>query len=586
MRVVAERRCRPKKNLKVHWKMKFNYLTGSLLLLHSTTVTLFLFLLLPSFLHAAIFSVSTVSQLETALATAENNGEDDTINIAAGTYSLTASLSYDTQSFGEKQAIVLQGIGGEVVLDGQGLNSRVLFIRNANADITIRDITLTNGYSPEGHSGAGLLINISGGDLTLENCQITNCFAAAFYFTNHGGGAYITAGTGADVSIRNCVIAGNSAKGLGGGLYLGLIDGLLTFVNNTVVNNLNKTSIVEGGGGIYLRLYSDSVVAHLYNNILWGNNYAHGDGDLYIENDGDNNGTAATVFMYNNDYKQLDWNLSANRTLSGNISLDPLLSANFHLDSGSPCLDAGNLAAPGLPVQDFEGDPRSVDGNCDGSTLPDMGADEYYQPPTISTTAVTDITSSTATGGGDVIDEGGHGVTSRGVCWNTSPLPALGDSCTVNGSGSGLFVGSLTGLTVDTSYYVRAYAINCEGTSYGGQQSFIPTTYPTLLTTPITEIDSPTAIGGGNVIGEGDSAITLRGVCWSTSPNPSLTDSCTEDGTGMGVYVSTLTNLNDRTTYYVRAYAINSAGIAYGAQRSFYAKKVFPWPMFIPRPRK
>ncbi len=60
---------------------------------------------LPSFLHAATFFVSTVSQLETALATAESNSEDDTINIAAGTYNLTESLSYDSQKFNEKQAL-------------------------------------------------------------------------------------------------------------------------------------------------------------------------------------------------------------------------------------------------------------------------------------------------------------------------------------------------------------------------------------------------------------------------------------------------------------------------------------------------
>ncbi len=366
-----------------------------------TTIIIFLFPLLPSFTHAATFSVSTVSQLETALATAESNGDDDIINIASGIYNFTTSFGCDSQKFNEKQALVLQGVGGKAVLDGRALNSRVLFIRTSNANLTIRDINITNGYAQEGDNGAGLFINIGGGDLILEDCQITNCFAGAFYFTNHGGGAYITAGSGSNVYIRNCVIAGNTAKGLGGGLYLNLINGTLTFVNNTVTNNLNKTSIVEGGGGIYLRLYFESVVAHLYNNILWGNNYAHGEGDLYIDDiDGSDPDKSATVFMYNNDYKQLDWNLGDNLTLSENISLNPLLSTDFHLDNSSPCLDTGSPGAPWISTQDFEGDPRSVDGNCDSNNLPDMGADEYYLPSTVSTTLITNITSTTATGGG------------------------------------------------------------------------------------------------------------------------------------------------------------------------------------------
>ncbi|MBU0665398.1 MAG: hypothetical protein KJ990_12760 [Proteobacteria bacterium] len=556
-------------------------------MLHKTTLFIF-FLLLPSLLHAAIFSVNTVSQLEGALATANGNGEDDFINIAAGTYNLTASLSYDTYSTNEDKDISLQGVGGEVILDGGNINHRILFMRTTghNADISLSNIILTNGYAPEGDNGAGLFINIAASKLTLDNCQIINCFAGAFYFTNHGGGAYITAGLGADVSIRNCIIAGNVAKGLGGGLYLSLSDGMLTFVNNSVLNNNNKTGIVEGGGGIYLRLYFDSVVAHIYNNILWGNSYAHGDGDLYIENDGDNTGTAATVSMYNNDYNQLDYHFGTNLTLADNISLDPLLSTDFHLDTSSPCLDAGTAGAPWLSTQDFEGDPRAVDGNCDGNNLPDIGADEYYSPPTVSTATVFNITSTTATSGGNVSDEGGHGVTSRGACWSISPPPTLTDSCTIDGSGPGSFVSSLTGLTANTSYSVRAYATNCEGTSYGEQKSFIPSEYPTVTTTPISNINSPTAMGGGNVIGGGDSPVTLRGVCWSTFTNPTLTDSCTTDGNGTGIYVSSLTGLFDKTTYYVRAYASNNAGTAYGAQRSFWAKPMFPWPMFVPRPKR
>jgi hypothetical protein len=448
-------------------------------------VAIIVLLLFPLSLQGATFSVDTVPELETALATAEGNGEDDTIYLASGVYNLSGTLGYDSH---EDRGISLQGVGGEVTIDGGG--NRVLFMRTytSNGFITLNGIVFTNGYAQEGDNGAGIFINISSGDLTIENCQITDNFAAAFYFTNHGGGAYITAGINSDVVIRNCVVAGNSAKGQGGGMYLSLIGGTLFFVNNTIVDNHNKTGVVEGGGGIYLRLYFDSATAHFYNNILWGNTYSSSNGDLYIENDGDNSGGAATVHMYNNDYNQLDYNLAGNLTLLDNISQDPLLSTDFHLDPSSPCLDVGHAAAPGLSTQDFEGDPRPMDGNCDGNGGPDMGADEYYSPLTVTTTPPTDVTSAGASGGGSIIDTGGRGVSDRGVCWSTEVEPTLLDGCTVDGAGAGSFVSSLTGLSPYTTYYVRAYASNCEGTTYGNELSFntggkslLPILVPLLL---------------------------------------------------------------------------------------------------------
>ncbi|MDH4319067.1 MAG: hypothetical protein OEV64_11790, partial [Desulfobulbaceae bacterium] len=404
----------------------------------------FVLLLSPLPLHAAVFPASTVSQLEAALVTAASNGEDDSIDIAAGVYYLTAPLSYDSH---EDKSITIQGLGGGAVLDGGG--RRILFARtySSHAPITLRNLIITNGYVPEGHNGAGLFINISAADLVIDSCQITNNFAGAFYFTNHGGGAYLTAGLGANVLIRNSVIAGNVAKGLGGGLYLNLIEGTLIFVNNTVVNNNNKTSVVEGGGGVYLQLWKDNATAFIYNNIFWNNTYAHGDGDLYIENNGDKAGLPATVMVNNNDYRQLNWNVDANISFFGNLSQDPQLTVDFHLPIVSPCVDAGDVGAPGLAVQDYESDPRLIDGDCNANSLPDMGADEYYSPPIIRTTAITDITSTTATGGGNVLSEGGHPATARGICWSTTESPTFEDVCTTDGSGGGSFASPLAGLT-------------------------------------------------------------------------------------------------------------------------------------------
>ena len=92
---------------------------------------------------------------------------------------------------------------------------------------------------------------------------------------------------------------------------------------------------------------------------------------------------------------------------------------------------------------------------------------------------------------------------------------------------------------------------------------------PLVTTNIVTNITYTTATCGGNVVYEGSSAVTVRGVCWSTSQNPTVEDSHTEDGNGQGSFVSTMTNLTTGATYYVRAYAINSTGMTYGEEMSF-----------------
>lgn len=94
-------------------------------------------------------------------------------------------------------------------------------------------------------------------------------------------------------------------------------------------------------------------------------------------------------------------------------------------------------------------------------------------------------------------------------------------------------------------------------------------TLPTLTTAAITSIETTTAISGGIISSDGASNVTSRGICWSTNTNPTTADSKTSDGTGTGTFISNLTGLLPNTTYYVRAYATNSVGTAYGNQVSF-----------------
>ena len=402
----------------------------------------------------------------------------------------------------------------------------------------------------------------------------------------------------------------------------------------------------------------------------------------------------------------------------------------------------------------------------------------YPVMPDLYTTAVLNITDSSATSGGCVTYEGGTTVTSRGVCWSTSPAPTIANSKTINGSGMGAFTSNLTGLTGNTLYYVRAYATNSVGTAYGTEMSFttltvyscpslsinhvagtvapvnktvtygtianlpgevskcwitsnlgathqansvndtteasagwywqfnrkqgykhngttrtpstnwitsiaenldweaandpcalelgcgwrLPTstewtnvnasggwtnwngpwnsalkihaagmlgmnsgylsdrgvkgiywssnqqfsngsgwilwttstssymstypktagfpvrclknlngttTTPTVTTSPVLNVTQNTASSGGNVTADGGCPVTMRGVCWGTSPAPTTAGNTIMSGTGTGTYGCMLTGLTSNTTYYLRAFATNSNGTVYGNEISF-----------------
>ena len=191
--------------------------------------------------------------------------------------------------------------------------------------------------------------------------------------------------------------------------------------------------------------------------------------------------------------------------------------------------------------------------------------------PTVTTAGVSNITATSAMGGGNVVDEGSSHVTERGICWGTTHNPTVSGSHVVNGSGTGSFTVNMTGLTAGTTYYVRAYAVNDKGTSYGSEESFTTAapSLPTVSTAAVTGIGETSATGGGNVTGDGGVAVTERGICWNTNHNPTTANAHSSNGTGTGNFTVTMNGLSAGTTYYVRAYAVNNAGTAYGNEVVF-----------------
>jgi|WetSurMetagenome_2_1015567.scaffolds.fasta_scaffold00376_13 hypothetical protein len=196
--------------------------------------------------------------------------------------------------------------------------------------------------------------------------------------------------------------------------------------------------------------------------------------------------------------------------------------------------------------------------------------------PELATTTVSSITATTAISGGNITSDGGSTVSSRGICYLTSPNPTISNNVVASGNGLGLFISNLTGLIPETTYYIRAYATNSVGTAYGNEIIFTTNqiVIPTLTTSNITSITAGTAISGGNITSDGGSSVISRGVCWSINQNPTILDNLTDNGTGTGIFTSSLSGILPNTTYYVRAYASNSAGTAYGNEVNFKSSAV------------
>lgn len=194
--------------------------------------------------------------------------------------------------------------------------------------------------------------------------------------------------------------------------------------------------------------------------------------------------------------------------------------------------------------------------------------------PTVTTTSINSILAFSATGGGSITNDGGSSVTSKGICWSTSPGPTISLSTkTSDGTGSSTFTSNLSGLTNGTTYYVRAYAVNTIGTSYGNEVSFTTQSGVVILTTTtVSSILANSAISGGNITNDGGSNVTAKGICWNTSPNPTIELSTkTTNGNGTGSFTSNLSDLVQGQTYYLRAYATNATGTSYGNEISFCA---------------
>ncbi|MCB2189736.1 MAG: hypothetical protein KQJ78_25250 [Deltaproteobacteria bacterium] len=338
--------------------------------------------------RAATFNVTSEAELTTALTTAATNDEDNTINLAAGTYNLAAPVTFNTAL--AAHYLVIQGEGGLAVLDGGGAHSVASF-QTAGFDytLTLRNLVFQNGFSPGG-AGLQAIMPSTGGSFQMEDCQVMN---------NQGGGAL---GLGAmvlaeEVLLSRCVFAGNTATlagtsgvgmailpatagrrritnclfanniassgGLGGGLYM-ISQGETFLINNTFVGNQAGTA-----GGAYLGLAVAPGAAGLYNNLFWGNTATLADtGDLKVEALG---APTAALPLWNNLLTSYSTGAGIFFSEVNNQSADPLLDANYRLTADSPCRDAGYNPAVADILLDLDSEPRVQ------HAVVDIGAYEY-----------------------------------------------------------------------------------------------------------------------------------------------------------------------------------------------------------------
>ena len=201
--------------------------------------------------------------------------------------------------------------------------------------------------------------------------------------------------------------------------------------------------------------------------------------------------------------------------------------------------------------------------------------ENQLEPIVIQTEGVTAVNEHSFTVNGKVLTDGSTSINQRGFVYATSHNPTLDNNSVNNGSGTGEYTSTITELTAGTSYFVRAFATNVNGTYYGNEVAVTttattPSVLPSVTTITVTNVTTSEATVRGAVTSDGGENVTQRGFVYGTEPNlPIASSSIVYHGTGVGQYVNLLSSLLSGQTYYVRAFATNSVGTAYGDELTF-----------------
>ena len=176
----------------------------------------------------------------------------------------------------------------------------------------------------------------------------------------------------------------------------------------------------------------------------------------------------------------------------------------------------------------------------------------------VETGDVFQINSRSATVTGAIISDGGSAIIARGICWSNLHPPTISDNKTFDGTGIGSFTAHVSGLSLDSTYFFRAYGTNSAGTSYGQAKTVTIIPIGSSLYANLKETGTNYVEFSVEVTSDGGSQVTDCGICWSsTNMTPTISDNKTTNGAGPGSFTTRISNLDPYTTYYFRAYATN-----------------------------
>ncbi len=444
---------------------------------------------------------NSANQLRTLIGAASPGDEivfalssgNETITLSLGQLTIDKNLTIDgSNSGGSGVAVTIQAASTP--------NTAAYRVLNINSGtVSLNNLTIRHGNLPDGTYLLGAGLSISGGaNITIDACHILE---NSCYFP--GGGIYLNEST---LTIANSTIANNVAE-KGGGIFS--YYSTFTMTNSTVYNN---TADYNYGGGLYFQKYTATII----NSTICENScgYLNGGGGIGAEdvtlsikntilanntggasnNDFDNyystvidNGS--NIVEYSNEYT---WSATGDITgeqanLFGTGQATQTLADNGGPTQTLAILEGSVATGAGIWDASITTDQRGES----RSDPPTIGAFEYqFAAPTLNTSSVSNIATTSATMGGNITDDGGASVTERGVVYsvtstNSNPqINGTGVTKNTNGTGTGTFSESITSLSEFTNYSVQAYAINSEGTSYGGVQTFT-----TLMKTPGNALD-------------------------------------------------------------------------------------------------